>query len=162
MDSVPAIYTLVLMLAKVRSRLNRSPLSLTAVTVGHATTVQPCQVGRMLELVIRPVAGYTGLDAVRNRSADASGFSEKITYTTPRLLLGDQVGGGVQLRSQWHALNGKACGVDCVVDGAFKRCTPRSGRHFEGGGIAPDQTSRRDVEAGDLCSQQRKIQFGRV
>jgi len=38
---------------------------------------------------------YTGYDSVRTVN-DASGFAEKITYTSPRLL-GDQIGVGVQL-----------------------------------------------------------------
>lgn len=57
---------------------------------------------------------YTGLDSVKTYN-DASGFSEKITYTSPRLL-GDNVGVGVQVGAS-YALNAKACGVDyCVKD----------------------------------------------
>lgn len=59
---------------------------------------------------------FTGLDAVKTVN-DASGFSEKITYTSPRLL-GDQIGLGVQIGAS-YALDSKACGVDyCVRDGA--------------------------------------------
>lgn len=56
---------------------------------------------------------YTGLDAVKTVN-DASGFAEKITYTTPRLL-GDQVGLGVQIGLS-YAPDADACGVDYCVD----------------------------------------------
>jgi len=56
---------------------------------------------------------YTGLDSVKTLN-DASGFSEKITYTSPRLL-GDQVGLGIQFGLS-YALNASACGVDYCVD----------------------------------------------
>lgn len=57
---------------------------------------------------------YTGLDSVKTYN-DPSGFSEKITYTSPRLL-GDNIGVGVQIGAS-YALNAKACGVDyCVKD----------------------------------------------
>jgi len=56
---------------------------------------------------------YTGLDAVKTLN-DASGFSEKVTYTSPRLL-GDQVGVGVQFGVS-YALDSSACGVDYCVD----------------------------------------------
>ncbi len=56
---------------------------------------------------------YTGLDSVKTLN-DASGFSEKITYTSPRLL-GDQVGLGVQLGVS-YSLDSSACGVDYCVD----------------------------------------------
>ncbi len=56
---------------------------------------------------------YTGLDSVKTLN-DASGFSEKITYTSPRLL-GDQVGLGVQLGIS-YSLDSSACGVDYCVD----------------------------------------------
>lgn len=55
---------------------------------------------------------YTGLDAVKTVN-DASGFSEKITYTSPRLL-GDTVGVGVQIGAS-YSLDSKACGVDYCV-----------------------------------------------
>jgi len=55
---------------------------------------------------------YTGLDSVKTVN-DASGFSEKITYTSPRLL-GDQIGVGVQIGAS-YALNARACGVDYCV-----------------------------------------------
>ena len=55
---------------------------------------------------------YTGLDSVKTVN-DASGFSEKITYTSPRLL-GDQIGVGVQLGAS-YAPNARACGVDYCV-----------------------------------------------
>jgi len=55
---------------------------------------------------------YTGLDSVKTIN-DASGFSEKITYTSPRLL-GDTVGVGVQFGAS-YALNARACGVDYCV-----------------------------------------------
>jgi len=57
---------------------------------------------------------YTGLDAVKTVN-DASGFAEKITYTSPRLL-GDQVGVGIQFGAS-YALDAKACGVDYCVRG---------------------------------------------
>jgi len=57
---------------------------------------------------------YTGLDSVKTVN-DASGFAEKITYTSPRLL-GDTVGVGVQFGVS-YALDARACGVDyCVRD----------------------------------------------
>ena len=57
---------------------------------------------------------YTGLDSVKTYN-DPSGFSEKIRYTSPRLL-GDNIGVGVQVGAS-YALNAKACGVDyCVGD----------------------------------------------
>jgi len=55
---------------------------------------------------------YTGLDSVKTVN-DASGFSEKLTYTSPRLL-GDTVGVGVQFGAS-YALNARACGVDYCV-----------------------------------------------
>ncbi len=55
---------------------------------------------------------YTGLDSVKTIN-DASGFSEKITYTSPRLL-GDSIGVGVQFGGS-YALNARACGVDYCV-----------------------------------------------
>jgi hypothetical protein len=55
---------------------------------------------------------YTGLDSVKTVN-DASGFSEKVTYTSPRLL-GDTVGIGVQLGGS-YSLNARACGVDYCV-----------------------------------------------
>lgn len=56
---------------------------------------------------------YTGLDAVKTLN-DASGFAEKVTYTSPRLL-GDQVGVGIQFGVS-YALDASACGVDYCVD----------------------------------------------
>lgn len=55
---------------------------------------------------------YTGLDSVKTVN-DASGFSEKVTYTSPRLL-GDSIGVGVQFGGS-YALNARACGVDYCV-----------------------------------------------
>lgn len=55
---------------------------------------------------------YTGLDSVKTYN-DASGFSEKIAYTSPRLL-GDQIGIGVQFGAS-YAPNARACGVDYCV-----------------------------------------------
>ena len=69
---------------------------------------------------------YTGLDSVKTIN-DASGFSEKITYVSPRLL-GDRIGVGVQVGAS-YALNARACGVDfCVRDDDFD----------ETGALAPD------------------------
>ena len=69
---------------------------------------------------------YTGLDSVKTVN-DASGFSEKITYVSPRLL-GDRIGVGVQVGAS-YALNARACGVDfCVRDDDFD----------ETGALAPD------------------------
>jgi hypothetical protein len=56
---------------------------------------------------------YTGLDAVKTVN-DASGFSEKVTYTSPRLL-GDQVGLGVQFGASYSPRS-RGCGVDYCVD----------------------------------------------
>ncbi|MEP3889113.1 MAG: porin [Hellea sp.] len=69
---------------------------------------------------------YTGLESVKTVN-DASGFSEKITYTTPRLL-GDQIGFGVQLGAS-YAFNARACGVDYCV---------RKNSADESGTLAPD------------------------
>ncbi len=55
---------------------------------------------------------YTGLDSVKTVN-DASGFSEKITYTSPRLL-GDSIGLGVQFGAS-YALNARACGANYCV-----------------------------------------------
>ncbi len=55
---------------------------------------------------------YTGLDSVKTIN-DASGFAEKITYTSPRLL-GDTVGIGVQFGAS-YAPDARACGVDYCV-----------------------------------------------
>ncbi len=55
---------------------------------------------------------YTGLDSVKTVN-DASGFSEKITYTSPRLL-GDTIGLGVQFGAS-YALNARACGANYCV-----------------------------------------------
>lgn len=59
---------------------------------------------------------YTGLDSVKTFN-DASGFAEKIAYTSPRLL-GDTVGVGVQLGLS-YAPNARACGVDYCVKSNF-------------------------------------------
>jgi len=69
---------------------------------------------------------FTGLDSVKTVN-DASGFSEKITYTSPRLL-GDQIGVGVQLGAS-YAFNARACGVDYCV---------RRNSEDESGTLAPD------------------------
>jgi hypothetical protein len=55
---------------------------------------------------------YTGLDSVKTVN-DVSGFAEKITYVTPRLL-GDRIGVGVQLGASYSP-NARACGVDYCV-----------------------------------------------
>ncbi len=55
---------------------------------------------------------YTGFDSVKTVN-DASGFAEKVTYTSPRLL-GDTVGIGVQLGAS-YAPNARGCGVDYCV-----------------------------------------------
>ena len=55
---------------------------------------------------------YTGLDSVRTVN-EASGFSEKISYVSPRLL-GDQIGLGVQIGAS-YAFDARACGVDYCV-----------------------------------------------
>ncbi len=52
---------------------------------------------------------YTGYDSVKTVN-DASGFAEKITYTSPRLL-GDQIGFGVQAGLS-YAPKTDVCGVD--------------------------------------------------
>lgn len=66
---------------------------------------------------------YTGIDAVKTVN-DVSGFSEKVTYTSPRLL-GDQIGVGVQFGVS-YALDPYACGVDYCVerDGVTNVLTP--------------------------------------
>jgi len=55
---------------------------------------------------------YTGFDSVKTVN-DASGFAEKVTYTSPRLL-GDTVGVGVQFGAS-YAPNPNGCGVDYCV-----------------------------------------------
>ncbi len=57
---------------------------------------------------------YTGLDMTKTLN-DASGFAEKITYTSPRLL-GDQIGFGVQLGVS-YAPKTEVCGADYCVRG---------------------------------------------
>ena len=57
---------------------------------------------------------YTGLDMTKTVN-DASGFAEKITYTSPRLL-GDTIGVGVQFGVS-YAPSTEACGVDYCVRG---------------------------------------------
>jgi len=69
---------------------------------------------------------YTGLDNVKTVN-DASGFAEKITYTSPRLL-GDQIGFGVQMGVS-YAPDARACGVDYCV---------RNNSSDESGTLAPD------------------------
>ena len=77
------------------------------------------------EMCIRD-SDYTGLDSVKTVN-DASGFSEKITYVSPRLL-GDRIGVGVQFGAS-YALNARACGVDfCVQSDDFD----------DTGALAPD------------------------
>lgn len=77
---------------------------------------------------------YTGLDSVKTFN-DASGFAEKIAYTSPRLL-GDTVGVGVQLGLS-YAPNARACGVDyCVKSntaGALEPFAPEIKNIFEVG-----------------------------
>lgn len=77
---------------------------------------------------------YTGLDSVKTFN-DASGFSEKIAYTSPRLL-GDTVGVGVQIGLS-YAPNARACGVDyCVksnLTGITEPFAPEIKNIFEAG-----------------------------
>ena len=56
---------------------------------------------------------YTALDSVKTMN-DASGFGEKVTYTTPRLL-GDRIGVGVQVGVS-YALDPNVCGPDYCVE----------------------------------------------
>lgn len=77
---------------------------------------------------------YTGLDSVKTFN-DASGFAEKIAYTSPRLL-GDTVGVGIQIGLS-YAPNARACGVDyCVksnLTGAVEPFAPEIKNIFEVG-----------------------------
>lgn len=57
---------------------------------------------------------YFGLDMTKTLN-DASGFSEKVTYTSPRLL-GDMIGVGVQFGAS-YAPSTEVCGVDYCVRG---------------------------------------------
>ena len=57
---------------------------------------------------------YTGLDMTKTLN-DASGFAEKVTYTSPRLL-GDTIGVGVQFGLS-YAPSTEVCGVDYCVRG---------------------------------------------
>ncbi|WP_156811954.1 porin family protein [Robiginitomaculum antarcticum] len=57
---------------------------------------------------------YSGLDMTKTVN-DASGFAEKVTYTSPRLL-GDTIGVGVQIGLS-YAPSTEACGVDYCVRG---------------------------------------------
>ncbi len=80
---------------------------------------------------------YTGLDSVKTVN-DASSFSEKITYTSPRLL-GDQIGVGVQFGVS-YALDAEACGVDFCTDRDVARViAPELEDVFEAG-LALDRT----------------------
>lgn len=58
---------------------------------------------------------YVGLDMTKTVN-DASGFAEKVTYTSPRLL-GDTIGVGVQFGLS-YAPSTEACGVDYCVRGS--------------------------------------------
>ncbi|MGB3456274.1 MAG: porin [Litorimonas sp.] len=88
---------------------------------------------------------YTGLDAVKTVN-DASGFSEKITYTSPRLL-GDQVGVGVQLGLS-YAPDARGCGVDYCVDlNDIPNVVAPDIRDIVEAGIALDRTLARGVTA---------------
>ncbi|PHR61194.1 MAG: hypothetical protein COA43_04240 [Robiginitomaculum sp.] len=77
---------------------------------------------------------YTGLDSVKTVN-DASGFAEKITYTSPRLL-GDTIGVGVQFGVSYSP-NAKACGVNYCVKknliGATDIFAPEIKNVIEGG-----------------------------
>lgn len=57
---------------------------------------------------------YSGLDMTKTVN-DASGFAEKVTYTSPRLL-GDTIGVGVQFGLS-YAPSTEVCGVDYCVRG---------------------------------------------
>ena len=57
---------------------------------------------------------YSGLDMTKTLN-DASGFAEKVTYTSPRLL-GDMIGVGVQFGAS-YAPSTEVCGVDYCVRG---------------------------------------------
>ena len=57
---------------------------------------------------------YFGLDMTKTLN-DASGFAEKVTYTSPRLL-GDMIGVGVQFGAS-YAPSTEVCGVDYCVRG---------------------------------------------
>ena len=80
---------------------------------------------------------YTGLDSVKTVN-DASGFSEKITYTSPRLL-GDQIGVGVQIGAS-YALDAEACGVDFCSDRDITRVIAPDLEDVVEVGIALDRT----------------------
>jgi len=71
---------------------------------------------------------YTGLDSVKTFN-DASGFAEKIAYTSPRLL-GDSVGVGVQIGLS-YAPNARACGVDYCVKSNLTGATDPFGPEIE-------------------------------
>ncbi len=90
---------------------------------------------------------YTGLDSVKTWN-DASGFSEKISYTSPRLL-GDQIGIGVQFGLS-YAPNARACGVDyCVkknATGVNEPFAPEIKNVFEGG-LSIDRTFANGLRA---------------
>jgi len=77
---------------------------------------------------------YTGMDSVKTFN-DASGFAEKIAYTSPRLL-GDTVGVGVQIGLS-YAPNARACGVNyCVksnLTGSVEPFGPEIKNIFEAG-----------------------------
>jgi len=55
---------------------------------------------------------FTGLDAVKTVN-DGSGFAEKVTYVSPRLL-GDNIGVGIQFGASYSP-DARACGVDYCV-----------------------------------------------
>ncbi len=80
---------------------------------------------------------FTGLDSVKTVN-DASGFSEKVTYTSPRLL-GDQIGVGVQFGAS-YALNADACGVDYCVDRDITGVTRPEIEDVMEAGLALDRT----------------------
>ena len=87
---------------------------------------------------------YTGYDSVKTVN-DASGFAEKVTYTSPRLL-GDQIGLGVQVGVS-YAPKTDVCGVDyCNGRNIANLIQPDIEDVFEAG-IALDRTFGNGVRA---------------
>ena len=102
---------------------------------------------------------YTGLDAVKTVN-DASGFAEKVTYTSPRLL-GDQIGVGVQFGVS-YALDPNVCGVDYCVEraGIENVLTPDLEDVIEAG-LSLDRTFRNGVSVeGTLTYARASEQSG--
>ena len=103
---------------------------------------------------------YTGLDAVKTVN-DASGFAEKVTYTTPRLL-GDQIGVGVQLGVS-YAPDPNVCGVDyCVERGGITNVLTPDLEDVMEAGLALDRTFRNGLSVEGTLTYARATEVSDI